>query len=454
MPHPLPALPEDNTSICVVLPDSAEFRQLYMGALLALTRWYYYDVTDETDAESVVNRVSECLYLTMQDYGNCMTDCDAILQCVLTNDALRNEITNIAINGVSAQLDSLSNATYESHDLSHGQNTTCNYDNLFGMVTGLVDLYQNLALDIIEIMTASANNIGRIGDLVEAIPIIGELPFDDIQQFAENFVDDLEQNYQANYTLSLRDEYRCDLFCLAVDNNCVLTLAMVTDYFATRLQHDFQQLDMEDVLEYFTQGAFTGVELVHAWHTFVSLLMQYGGIILGLHFERFIKMVAVLWNDPDSDHSILCDCFNEPDYSFDFTSQNSWTIINITGQNRATWVVNEGYDDVWQDTRWRTAIFYDFGQSVTISKIEIDFKHQLAGVTNIISLYKDPVQGSSLGTLVETINISTNGELTRTFETQFTPSTNKICFQGVNGTQNSQVTHGDHIIRRVRIWTT
>jgi len=314
----------------------------------------------------------------------CMDLCQLIIDCINDTTALQDVIASYANGGVTAQLTDAPDETIQGTDISGGQSASCNDDNLFGMVTGLVDLINNMATDIIEQITASANVAARAGDMIESIPVIGVLPFDDALQITESFLDDIAQNYAANYTTSLRDEYRCDLFCLAQDNGCVLTFEMVFDYFNDRLVTGITTIDMEDVLEYFTQGTFSGVELVDAWHAFVSGLMMFGASITGIDDKKMLKIVAALWNDPDSDWSILCDCGTEWTQTFDFSvNDGGFTIYSPAGDGNMSggWNSTDGWyaaDNKFADTpaQWRkyVAILIDFTESyITELTYVVDF---------------------------------------------------------------------------------
>jgi hypothetical protein len=177
---------------------------------------------------------------------------------------------------------------------------------------------------LIEVLSASANTAGRLGDSIEAIPGIGELPVDDVLQFTESFLDDIEQNYQASYPFALRDEYRCDLFCIG-RNDCELTFTDIFNYFNDRLVTSIILIDFQDLVEYMSNGFFSGEELVHAFHAFVAGTFMLGGDILGIDSAKLITMVSALYNDPDSDWLTLCtDC--------------EWTQHWLNGDGKGLWV--------------------------------------------------------------------------------------------------------------------
>lgn len=336
MPLPVPALPEDNQTICVVIPNSEEWRQIYLGALVLLQKWWYYDVDAESDSDDIVQRVMECHYLTTQIVSDCNMDlCQRIIDCINSTPDLQQLIANTALGSGINGTDGVNSGIANSNILEG--NVGCDNDNLFGMATGIVDLYNNLALDLIEQLSASTNSAGRLGDMIEAIPGIGILPADDILQFAEAFMDDIEQNYQASYTVGLADEYRCELFCLAQDD-CELTFTDIFNYFNDKMIASVAIVDWIDFVEFFTNGLFSGEELVHAFHAFVAGTFMLSGSILGIDSSKLITMVSALFNDPDSDWDVLC------------LSCLDWTqeYLQVHGDPSIDgWVYNQGtYDNV------------------------------------------------------------------------------------------------------------
>lgn len=277
--------------------------------------------------------------------------CEQVLSCIENNTAIQETINQIANSGVTVGIDATENSTIASTALSGGQSVSCNNDNLFGMINGIVDLTNNLALDLLESLQASANASARFGDLVEAVPVIGELPFDDIAQFLEKFLDDMTDNYEANYTVALRNEYRCELFCLALDNNCELDFHDIAVYFANKLGTDLTTLDVQDIIDWLTQGLFSGTEIVHMWSGFMWALINTGVTILGIDSRKIVRIVASMWNDPDSDWNLLCPCA-EPLYTyvFDYTASDCGFIpVDGAGNlapNNAEWFNGLGWGNL------------------------------------------------------------------------------------------------------------
>ena len=253
--------------------------------------------------------------------------CESFIDCInndqATKDALLQFLNDNGITGDSSTRDDIGQRELVIQP-------ACDFDNLFGLATGLTDLINNLAVDFIEILEASTNSIGRLGDAIEAIPGVGILPFDDAFQFVESYIEDFAQNYDASYTVGLRDEIRCDLFCIAKSNDCQLTLEDVFGYFMDKFVTTLlPPFDFEDLIEWLTQGLFSGVEVVYGWHVLVTGMLWIGTSVLDIDSNRFTAMINALYNDPDSDWETLCDTcnFNCAFWDTWLPLPSQWTIL-------------------------------------------------------------------------------------------------------------------------------
>jgi len=278
-----------------------------------------------------------------------MALCDAIAECLTTNSTTQNGLQNALNqlnypdNGYRTDVPNNYNDNPDLFDSSQG----CSQDNLFGVATGLTDLLNTIIEDTLEIIVASANTAQQTGNVIEAIPLIGLLPFDDMLQIATDFLEDVQQNYAAAYTATIRDEIRCDIFCL-LQQTCELDLVTIANYFAGQAQTTITQIDFEDVIEYFTNGTFSGVEYVWAMHYFVMTIYNYGGKIFGYDTQYVSRVISAMYNDPDSDHTTLCDCsipqcaLTMGDFSIDGNGSvepdGSFKSVNVGGNQRLLYI--------------------------------------------------------------------------------------------------------------------
>ena len=230
--------------------------------------------------------------------------CQLILQCIQDTPSLQQAIAQYGGGGYSVPLDSPFDTEILGTNLI-SDNSSCDNDKLFGAMTGLVDLINDLATDFIQILQDNVNTAARVAELIEVIPGIGEVVPADIVTLAENFCEDLQNAYDAAYTVALRDEMRCDLYCLAQDE-CQVDFAEILAYYEGKLGF-INVSDFDDFFGQYITGAFIGNQLVYAWYYFVIGMFSFGSEVLNIDQDKFVKMISALFNDPDSDWSVICD---------------------------------------------------------------------------------------------------------------------------------------------------
>ena len=269
--------------------------------------------------------------------------CSAILDCIESTPDIQNAIARYSLSpgltGTTGQ-DAGLLATNMITDT-----TGCDNDMIFGAITGLVDLFNNLATDLIEVFVAAPNGVGRLGDIIEAIPGVGVLPFDDLLQFSESFVEDLSENYAAAYTESLRNELRCELFCITQEN-CQITFEEVFQYFVSRLGVTIDYTNLNALVEDVLGQNWIGTALVDVTHVLFAGILSYGGSLLDIDLASITTLVSSLFNDPDPDWLTLCpSCTATWSKTFDFTTTEYATYkSNINPTYPATWLTAVGYN--------------------------------------------------------------------------------------------------------------
>lgn len=264
--------------------------------------------------------------------------CDQVADCI-TNDvnvqnALQNFLTENGYGGGAGNPSSPQNYTDDITVIDGSTIEDCDNDNLFGAITQLVDLFNDVLTDAFEGFEAATGKTERVAAILEGIPGVGILPFDDILQFADQMLENLAQNYAAQYDAELRDEYRCDLFC-AVKDTCELDFQVMADYFFSRAGATFDEVTFAEAVDWFVFGTFNGDLVVHAAHAILCQILAYGGDFFSLSMSWFTKAATSFLNDPDSDWQTLCECSDGEAYEVDFTEGLGDWVIN-TGRGTLT----------------------------------------------------------------------------------------------------------------------
>jgi hypothetical protein len=270
--------------------------------------------------------------------ANCMDLCQLILDCINDTPALQQAIAQYSLVSPIPQTAPEVQANLDAELVNDP--VGCDNDIIFGMTTGYTDLMNTISEDILAMFVAGTSPAGRIGDIIEAVPVIGEAPIDDLYQFVESFINDLADAYDGAYTSQVRDDIRCDLYCLAVPQ-CSLTMEMARDYFYDKLGESISIDAWDGFLDDIIAISYSGEPAIWALHLLITQTMIFGGDLIGFDTSRLIATVQSLFNDPDSDWDTVCtDCpFNT--YAWDFTV-HSGSFTAFAG--RANWVDGSGYE--------------------------------------------------------------------------------------------------------------
>lgn len=345
MPLPLPILPEDNTEICLTIPNSPEWRQIYMGTLQIMAQWWYWQVDNPIDAQDVVQRVMECAAITGGNYEGCMElDCNDVLECIETNEDIQRAIANFA--GISnVDSGSTENSGNLSSELVNNPDG-CDDDIIFGMCVQLVEFADRLIKDLFEQLDASQLASVNVGYIIKLIPVLETLPLDEAFEFTNKVVNDMEIAYLSASTQLLKDEIACDLFCIAKANDCVLTLEAVRDYYQEKADIVFSYDDVFAFIVDFTNGTFIGNAVYYGMNILFFQIFVFGGKFLEYYFRDYLRVIQSMYNDPNSDWSTLCDECGWVWESNFLDSENIWQPQGSAYGDRATWTVDVGYESV------------------------------------------------------------------------------------------------------------
>ncbi len=275
---------------------------------------------------------------------SCMDLCQLILDCLDDTPALQQAIASYSLVSPIAQTAPEIQANLDAELVN--EPVGCDQDIMFGMVTGYTDLMNTISEDILEIFAAASSPAGRIGDIIEAIPVIGEAPLDDLFQFVESFITDLNDAYAGAYTSQVRDDIRCDLFCLTVDT-CNLTLEQARDYFYDELGQVISLTTWDGFLDDIIALSYSGLPAVWALHLLITQTIIFGGELVGFDTSRLLATIQSLYNDPDSDWTTVCTvCLWACILDFEVKEHGFTPFVGYLGANYSVWVTTEGFNSV------------------------------------------------------------------------------------------------------------
>lgn len=268
--------------------------------------------------------------------------CNLILNCIETTQELQDAISYYSsvsnIQSGSQQIEANLDSQLVNNPIG------CDNDIIFGMTTQLVEFSDRLIKDLFEQIDASQLSATNVGYLIKLVPVLETLPLDEMFELTDKLVDDMETAYLSASTQLLKDEIACDLFCLAQDNNCVLTLEMVRDYYQDKANIVFSYNDVLSFLQDFISGTFVGNAVFYGMNIFFFQIFAFGGKFLEYLFSDYMRVIQSMYNDPNSDWDTICDdCPTNWVWNSDFAnSANIWVPQNGGFGNEAV------YSSGWQ----------------------------------------------------------------------------------------------------------
>lgn len=331
LPYPLKYLPSDggvDTSSFVLNDPSVE---------PASNNWYVLCLTpDELQAlRDIINIGAPIAYpqnyvtywqkfAQMQEFPNeipldsCMDLCQLILDCINSTESLQEVIANFADGSNISSTDG-ENAGNLASELVNNP-LGCNDDIIYGMTTQLVEFADRLCKDLFEQIDASQLSATNVGYIFKLIPFVETLPIDEAFELTDKLVDDIETAYLSASTELLKTSIACDLFCIAKDNGCTLTLEQVRDYFEEQSGVVFTYTNVLTFITDFLSGTFIGNAAYYAMNTLFFQTLAFGGKFLEYVFADYLKTIQTMYNDPNPDWNIDCaTCIPTWTHTFDFT---------------------------------------------------------------------------------------------------------------------------------------
>ena len=250
---------------------------------------------------------------------------------------------------------------------------------IYSGVRELVNFIHANNADALEKISQVGNLADQASRLISGVPLVGLLPFDEAVEFVGFLIQELEDEYQATVDEELLQTTICDLFCIAVQNDCKLDYNDILDYFSGKIDTSAMGYAMgfADLVQFLLTGTFSGDDFFY-----IMCLIQFIAVALGEHFfnigsrEAYLIRMEAGLNSPDADWMLLCDeC---PAFVWvidkDFTKSgmgNGWSIqvdgIGVAGVMDGTNGL-KGVDRAAQDSITAKAL-YTFGEAVDLLNV-------------------------------------------------------------------------------------
>lgn len=340
------SLSEDECLICLSERDRYALGQALMQMRWS-TRWNSDIDTPLPDINAIASRLDD----KMSD-ESCIDLCQMISDCIAGNQTIQQQISFYSgYPSITAETEEV--ADYLMTDLLEGQGVvSCDINSIFGATTQLTDFLNMLSVDLLEIFTGAFAVPERLADVISAIPVVETLPLDEILEFTAKMAQQIENSYNSAYDSQIRDDFRCDLRCLVIENDCQLSLELARNYFYDKLETAITKTDFLQIVNDIIANNWLGEQSIYLLHFMILQTIIFGGEILGIDVNRIARQVATFFNDPDSDWEVLCD--DCPDYwtsVIDFSNAQYFShFLQSVAWTPREWGVYDGGDGQWEAT--------------------------------------------------------------------------------------------------------
>lgn len=297
-----------------------------------------------------------------------MQICEAIINCLMTDPDTREAIVNMLLNN-DEFIDGIRDIAGGRQPINPGEIVKpivedCDKDVLFGAITRVVDGMNTNNIDAFEIMEEATNDEERAVLLIEAVPILAEFVPAELVDIAQQLVENMQENYDAEWTAALRDKIRMDLLCIA-ERECKLTVGMIYDYFAGRIGSTLNiATGFLDAARFLAYGDFPGERIVDFAMMFQAVALRGGSAFFGQTLYSVELQAALGANNPDNDWSLLeaSDCPDDETECYEVVyhaSPTTWDALE--GENSG---VSVRKDQLIQITASGT--IYPYGDSTPV----------------------------------------------------------------------------------------
>lgn len=448
--------------ITVYVPDDDRYVALLSGLVAIPTKWFNWQRDATHKGKLLANQWQAAYALT--DWEGCM-NCEDVADCIENNEAVQEALEQNLIDNInnSADVQTALNNVYNQYGVNPmpedvtatdimPPTVLCDADKMWGAVNQLIESMHTNNLDSFEAAEELTDFSERVSMLLSAIPIFETLPVDEFIDYVQGiWTDDLFEAYVANDTTIYRDTLKCDLFCIAVNNNCVLTIDDVYDYFLLRISADPAN-DLIQLIAYLAAGTWTGTQVNDMFFAGQILIMKYGNQFFNtIGIRPFQTYMEIGSRNPSNDWTILCDCgwYSEMDVTADMYTWQA----NPEGFNWGNWTDTIGFIsgfDVSEGNAYQMVqIKLDFAAPASVQRMAFDY--DLTSGTQVFGLVLNV--GTDNVNVGQT-DVPANGTDLTYDKTMIDTAANSITLRCQAGFQtgSSSDPGGQSIVKRIRVW--
>lgn len=245
-------------------------------------------------------------------------------------------------------------------------------DAIYGAVKELVAYIHANNNDLLQQLGQDFGNIAeQVDTIISAIPIVGLLPIDEAADYVAFIANELKDEYEAIVTETLLQSLRCDLFCIAVANDCRLSYDDLFGYFADKFSGGVSNYfsTFGDIVGFALTGTFTGDEYFYLMCFLQLQTINLGGSWLAISSPQNYALVGQAGqNSPDEDWSIFCTSCPEFDY-WEYYWNFAWGLGEFQIEGGLGIVQSDGIEGVDTGDREMFSVFMNLSNAVNIKRM-------------------------------------------------------------------------------------
>lgn len=286
---------------------------------------------------------------------NCGMDCEQLNDCLEQSDVINNIINElndlrdyVEYGDSTTELDTTIITDvfpYEEQldNIGDLEYVGCDPDEIWGAVNSLVNYIDQTNKDFLQRVSSATNLASQVERAIAATPVIGWFPMDEAVGLVDWYANEANSAYLAVVDELLLQQTKCDLFCIALNNNpCGLNFADLINYFSAKVPASAGQFvdTLSNLILFAITGTFAGSDYFYYMSLFQLATAAIGEKFLNTRGkETYAIYAAAGKNSPDSDWSLFCDeCPLYTYIEYDFTvSSHGFTSAN------GTWVQGQGW---------------------------------------------------------------------------------------------------------------
>jgi hypothetical protein len=337
-------LTDDDCIVCLTERQIYLIHEMLMPLRWSRTRW----TGDTTGLD--FDLIASNLQHALDERMTCEKLTQLLEQVQILTDIVINGDTIPAINVSTTTIDDvMDEAARIAAVLAETENCdAADKDALYGACKVLVAYINQENADFLQQVSQQGGAPENLARLISAIPGVGLLPIDELVEWSAFIAQELEEEYEATVDAELLETFVCDLFCLAVDNDCSLNLNILLNHVFSKLPSglDGATTVLLDLAQFALLGTMSGDD--YFWYmTFIQLwVASTGQVWFGQHgIERLQVATLSGLDQPDDDWALLCDC-PEPVEPFEPLITHN-VPCSVAGQSAGT-IVGEQSPGVWR----------------------------------------------------------------------------------------------------------